>query len=96
MIVENPKEYKFIGFEVSKRKDKKYNAILQHKTSGRYKKVPFGDTAYQHYKDTTGLGAFSHLDHEDKERRRLYKLRHQKTKDNKFSSSFFAWHYLWA
>lgn len=95
MIVENPDDYKFIGFEVSKRKDKKYNAILQHKRTGKYKRVPFGQTGAQHYKDTTNLRAYSHLNHEDKERRRLYRLRHQKTKDNKFSSSWFAWNYLW-
>ena len=95
MIVDNPKEYKFLMFQESKTKNKKYDAVLMHKKTKKIKLVPFGDKSYSQYNDQTGLGLFSHLDHLDKERRRLYKTRHENTRHNKFSSSWFADRFLW-
>jgi len=65
--------------------------------------VHFGDSRYQHYKDSTPLKAFKHLDHNDEERRRRYRQRHRaiKTKDgtpaykDKNKASFWAYNYLW-
>jgi hypothetical protein len=62
MIVSTPNDYKLKGFEKSKTKNKKYDAILVHKQTGREKRVPFGDNRYSHYKDTTGLGIYSKAD----------------------------------
>lgn len=84
-----------------------------HKSNvGKYKyyvisplgyKIHFGHKDYQHYKDKTGLGIYSYLDHKDKKRRDLYRKRHSKilTKDgkpaylDKEQPSFYSWHYLW-
>lgn len=51
-------KYKFINFENSHIKTKKYNAVLQKKT-GKYVRVPFGARGYEQYKDSTGLGLYS-------------------------------------
>lgn len=81
------------GFIVSKKPHKKYDAILYDKDTGKIKHVPFGDTRYFHYKDK--IGHYKDLDHNDKERRRRYRLRHYATHFKKYSPSYFAWHYLW-
>ena len=95
VVVKNPEEYKLMGFERSHLKYKKYNAILKNKKTGKIKKVPFGSSLYQQYKDSTGLNLYSDLDHNDPDRRRKYRQRHQKDMKNKFSSGYFSWHYLW-
>ena len=85
-------------FEVSKAKNKKYSVVTP---SG--KKINFGDSRYEHYKDSTGVGAWSKLDHNDKERRKQYRTRHEKvmTKEgipaykDKEQASYYAYHYLW-
>lgn len=41
------------------------------------KDYSFGDVRYQQYEDRTPLKLYSHLDHYDENRRRLYRLRHQ-------------------
>jgi len=89
-------EYRLQGFEKSLKKNKKYDAILKNKETGKIVKVGFGDYRYEHYMDRTGLGIYSNLDHNDKERRRLYRIRHEKDiKKGCYSAGFFAWHYLW-
>lgn len=95
MKIQNPDEYDFIRFEESKSKNKKYDAILKHKESGKEKRVPFGDKKYEQYEDNTGLGLYSKMDHHDEKRREKYKKRHSKDKDSKFSSGFFSDQYLW-
>jgi hypothetical protein len=95
VVVQNPEEYKLIGFEISPQKYKKYNAILRHNTTGRLKYVPFGDTRYQHFRDSTGLNVYSNLDHGDRKRQINYLKRHANTKDNLYSSSYFSSNYLW-
>lgn len=86
---------KFVKFEKAKAKNKKYSAILKNAETGRIKKVNFGDKRYQHFKDKTGLGIYSHLNHGDPERRRRYRLRHAKTMTKKYSPSWFSAKYLW-
>ena len=95
VVVNNPNHYKFIKFQRSNTKNKKYDAIILNKKTKRYKTIPFGDKRYKHYKDTTGLGLYSNLNHLDKNRRKNYRSRHNKTKDNKYSSSYFSYNYLW-
>jgi hypothetical protein len=94
VVVESPNQYKFLRFEVSGSKSKKYDAILQHKATGRYKRVPFGDSRFEQYRDKTGLGVYSSFDHRDKKRRELYYSRHGKEAP-KFSSKWFSHHFLW-
>jgi len=94
MIVQNPSEYKFIRFELSKTQGKKYDAILQHKSTRREKRIPFGAKGYEHYKDRA-LGKYSNLDHNNNTRRKAYHDRHQGEQHRKYSSGYFAWKYLW-
>ena len=90
-------KYKLLGFVDSVRKNKKYSAVLLDTVNGKKKYVSFGSRIplYQHYKDSTPLKLYSHLDHNDKNRRRLYRLRHQKTATKIFSPSYFSYHFLW-
>jgi hypothetical protein len=93
------KEYSFIKFERSHLKNKKYNAVLARKLpSGKTRevRVPFGDTKYQQYKDSTGLGLYSHLDHGDPARRAAYRLRHNKDRDpENYTAGNYSLKYLW-
>lgn len=94
-------DYKFLRFEKSKKEGKKYSAVLANKATGREVHVPFGDKNYEHYKDTTGLGLYSNLNHLDSKRRTAYRIRHAKDGDAKhpkegyYSPGYFAMRYLW-
>lgn len=72
----------------STRKHKKYMAVFETKT------VHFGDNRYQQYKDSTGLGKYTHLNHGDAARRRRYYQRHGKNA-LKYSAKYFSHKYLW-
>lgn len=95
MIVKNPNNYVLVNFRKSKTKNKKYDAILRNKITYKLKYVPFGDVRYEQYHDQTPLKLYSYLDHGDKKRRDLYYERHSKDINNKFSSGYFSYHYLW-
>lgn len=89
-------EYKLKGFRKSKMEGKKYDALLENKNTGREKVFHFGALGYEQYKDSTGLGLYTHLDHLDPNRRRLYKIRHNKDiKPGYYSSGYFALRFLW-
>jgi tetrahydromethanopterin S-methyltransferase subunit E len=76
----------------STRKHKKYMAVFVDST----KKAPvhFGDNRYPQYKDSSGLGKYTHLNHGDAARRRRYYQRHGKDAV-KFSAKYFSHKYLW-
>lgn len=78
-----------IKFEKSKAKGKKYTAILPDG-----KRVNFGAEGYAQYKDRTPLKLYSHLDHNDSERRKRYYDRHNKDYP-KYSPDWFSKKYLW-
>jgi hypothetical protein len=83
-------------------KNKKYRVDIT-KDSEDIRTVDFGDTRYQHYKDTTPLKLYSDLDHKDTTRRDNYRKRHSqiKLKDGrlsykvKFTPAWFSYNYLW-
>ncbi len=87
-----------VEIKKSTRSGKKY---MSKTPSGKW--VHWGDTKYEHYKDSTGVGAWSKLDHNDKERRKQYRARHEKvmTKEgtpaykDKEQASYYAYHFLW-
>ena len=86
--------YKLIKFVKSSKAGKKYDAILKNKKTDGEKRVSFGDSKMEHYRDDTGVGAWSHKNHLDKKRRDAYHSRHGA--DYGFpSASFFAHNYLW-
>ena len=72
-----------------RRLGKKYSVLKD----GKYL-LSFGSTAYQHFKDSTPLKLWSHLDHGDRLRRQRYYQRHGYT-DNKDSAKYWANRYLW-
>lgn len=76
-------------FEKSKNKTKKYDVYKNDKFI-----TSFGSSIHEHYFDRIGL--WSHKNHNDKERRRLYRLRHKNDNLNdKNSAGYFAYYYLW-
>jgi len=89
-------EYNFIEFRKSNMKNKKYAAIIENKKTKRKKTINFGDDRHEQYKDTTGLGLYSHKNHLDKNRQESYKLRHHNDiKDGFYSAGWFAMKFLW-
>lgn len=98
VVLQNPQEYRLVQFQVSHDKKHKYNAILEHKKTKRTKKIPFGGiktdgTPYQHYHDK--IGHYRQYDHNDKQRRQRYRVRHKGEDTKKFSSGYFSWRFLW-
>lgn len=85
-------------FKKSNRKGKKYSVITP---SG--KTIHFGSREMSQYRDSTGLGLYSHLDHGDKERRKRYLARAKGIKDkngnltwnNPESANYYSIKYLW-
>lgn len=81
----------------STRQNKKYMVKVNNKW------IHFGALDYSHYRDTTPLKLYSHLDHNDPERRKRYRARHEKIylKDgtpaykNKNQPSYWSYNYLW-
>lgn len=76
-----------ITFCISTRKNKKYDAFKDGK-----KLVSFGDSRYEQYFDK--IGAYKHLNHNDKKRRDRYYARHGK-EAKKYSAKYFSHKYLW-
>ena len=86
------------AFSKSTRLGKKYSVITP---TG--KTVHFGSSASDHYKDSTGLGAWSHKDHKDTKRRASYLSRAGGiknkagllTNNDKESANYYSINYLW-
>ena len=90
------RQYKLIGFEKSKRKNKKYNAIIENKQTNKQIRIPFGSIFHENYHDKTGLNLYPNLLHHDKDRRKRYQARAKnKLKPGYYSASWFAFSYLW-
>jgi len=93
-------DFSFVRFEKSKRKHKKYDAMLKNKKTKKIVRVPFGGkhsngVPYQQYRDSTGLGLYSHLDHGDSHRRANYRKRHKNDNLDSYSPGYFAMRFLW-
>ena len=88
------KEWKLVSIEKSTRDGKKYKATIENKKSKKQVSIHFGSTAHQHYKDKKGL--YSHLDHNDKERRKRFQNRFRsRYNPNEYSATYFSWAILW-
>ena len=89
-------EWRLLGFKKSQVKGKKYSAYIQHKTNNRIRTINFGSTSHEQFKDTTGLGLYSHLDHRDKERKKRYQSRHSVfIRKGYYSPGYFSMTRLW-
>lgn len=93
--IKDPENYQFIRYEKSNTKNAMYDAIHKHKSTGKLKRVPFGDKNYQNYRDLTGLNLYPHLIHKDKNRRKKYRARHAKNAKYKYSSAWYSYNKLW-
>lgn len=65
------------------------DVIINNKS---YKNQNFGDDRYQHYRDSTPLRLYSHLNHNDLGRKRLY---HDIHKNNTRIPSMLSKEFLW-
>jgi hypothetical protein len=91
-------EYKFVRFQKSKAKNKKYSAIIKKKDGDNPREyiLNFGDKRYQQFEDTTGLKLYSSLNHFDNKRKDNYHSRHSKNvKQGIFSPTYFSMEFLW-
>ena len=87
-----------VEFKKSTRKGKKYMV-----RTPKGKLIHFGASDMEQYKDSTGLGLYSHKDHGDKKRRKSYLARAKGIKDkngnltwkDKESANYYSVHYLW-
>lgn len=92
---------KNIIFTKSNRKNKKYRVDFIY--NGKHYKIHFGHPAYEQYKDQTGIGAFSYMDHKDKDRRKRYRKRASMIKNKRgeytvfdpLSPNYWAFRFLW-
>lgn len=83
----------------STRKNKKY-MVFSNKL-GTF--VHFGDSRYGQFRDITGLGLYSHLDHNDPARRKRFLQRHHGVSSKKKalinisqdSALYYSTKYLW-
>lgn len=92
------KEYDLLGFQVSSNPNKKYDAFIKNKKNGNIVKISFGSRfpLLEQYKDQTGIGAYSYLDHLDEKRRISFRKRFNHSFDkNYFSPTYFSYLYLW-
>ena len=89
IVIKNIKSH-IVHFYPSNRENKKYKAQV-FKDGQKIGTYHFGDKRYEHFKDKIGL--YKDLNHNDKDRRRLYQARH---KEGLFpSSAWFAYNLLW-
>jgi hypothetical protein len=80
-----------LTIEKSPAKFKKYRADVLL-DGVKYTGVDFGDTRYEHFKDSTPLKLYSHLDHNDTKRLHNFYLRH---KNNNGVAGLLSKKYLW-
>ena len=96
MVYYSKRQYKLLGYERSKRKNKMYNAILLNKKTNREVIVPFGDNKMENYWDKTGLNLYPNLIHMDKKRRKAFRSRMRGfLKEGYYSPSWFSYYVLW-
>ena len=87
-----------MNFKKSTRPGKKYMVIAPNG-----KTIHFGSLSNEHYKDTTGLGLYTHLNHNDEKRRASYLARAKGIRDkngnltwkDKNSANYYSINFLW-
>ena len=62
---------------------KKYTAFIKNKKTKKIRKIHFGDSRYQQYKDRTPLKLYKHLNHYTRKRMHNYFNRHSGIKNRK-------------
>ena len=86
-------------FSKSTRPGKKYMVVAPNG-----KTIHFGDSSMEQYRDTTGLGLYTHLNHNDEKRRASYLARARGIKNKKGeptwkdrnSANYYSVKFLWS
>jgi len=92
-------KYVLIKITQSKDSNKKYDANIMNTTTGKITLIPFGNVNKRHYRDTTELKIYKHLDHWDLKKREDYINENKKKFEgikNKFSSDYFTAKFLYS
>ncbi len=61
-----------VRIEKATAKNKKYSAFVKNKITKKIRKINFGSSINEQYKDSTPLKLYSSKDHGDKKRRKQY------------------------
>ena len=96
---------KILKIQKATAKGKKYCAIIKS-SDGKTRKVNFGDSSMQQYKDSTSLKLYSSKNHLDPKRRKAYFSRHHggattksaalaQLKGQKITAKYLSTKYLW-
>ena len=64
----------------SDKKEKKYTAFVRDKKTRKVRKIHFGASDYEQFKDRTKVGYYSHKNHGNRKRQQNYYNRHSGTK----------------
>ena len=97
MVYYKKSDHKIFGFQKSKTKGKKYDALLLKTGSPKLIRIPFGAIGFQQYNDSTGLKLYTKYDHKDKERQKKYRNRHKGfLRDGYYSPGQMSMDYLWS
>lgn len=82
MILYKQMREKIIKFQKGP-KGKKYTAFVQNKKTKKIRKIHFGASDYQQYRDRTPLKLYAHKNHGTRKRMQRYFARHSGTKNRK-------------
>lgn len=89
-------EWDLVAFEKAATPERKYSAVLKDKFTGRVATVSFGRPGYWHFKDTTGLGLYSNLDHLKEDRRQRVRAKYAgDLTPQMYDPQYFSLNYLW-
>ena len=92
-------KYMLMKITNSKDGNKKYDAHIANTENGKMTIIPFGNINKRHYRDTTALRTYKHLDHWDLKKRDEYIETNKKKFEgmkNKFSSDYFTAKFLYS
>jgi hypothetical protein len=88
--------FEFKGIMDCKNNKNKYVAILQNINSDKIVILPFGDIYHTHYRDTTKLNSYSHLDTNNIDDRRKFILENTHLiKGGYYNAIYFEMKYLY-
>ena len=90
-------DWEILDFDKSTRKNKKYMVAFKNKKDNTNIKIlHFGAKGYEQYFDSTPLSLYTHLNHNDEERRKNYVSRHKGfIKKGYYSPGWLSMKYLW-
>jgi len=98
-IDRNDMKYMLMKITNSKDGNKKYDAHIANTENGKITIIPFGNINKRHYRDTTALRTYKHLDHWDLKKRDEYIETNKKKfegEKNKFTSDYFTAKFLYS